>query len=446
MGDVIAGRFELLEPIARGATGTVWRAWDHKYARPCAAKVLRQRDSADLLRFVREQSITATHPHLLTPNGWAAEDAHVVIAMPLATGGTVATALADFGGLGATLVAVILHQVLDGLTALHQAGWVHRDIKPENLIFTGPTTGHPQVQVADFGIALHRDDVRFTRTGLVHGTTGFLAPEVLRGEAVDPAQDVYAAGITALRMLHPEAAGAAAGTVQDITGIDPELTRLLTQMTAADPGQRPTAQQARAQIGAIPGLLDGPMLTMAGEPFEVFDHLGTAVAGAAADHGPSRITAEQPTSPEEPTQVAPAQARDADRPGAAAPRPRRPAPARRRRTRGLITAALSVLALVAGVALIAHALMDSGRPADPEPPPPGTPAEETDPGQDTGSDNPDTGNAPDDEPGSGQDPPGGLPDQPDQPCTWVQENTTTRTPDGHTLTCARQDDGTYAWQ
>ena len=88
MADVIVGRFALIDLIAKGGSGSVWRAWDSKTQEICAAKVLRQRDSADLMRFVREKGVSFDHPHLLTPYGWGAEDEHVVIAMPLVSGGT----------------------------------------------------------------------------------------------------------------------------------------------------------------------------------------------------------------------------------------------------------------------------------------------------------------------------------------------------------------------
>src|SRR5690625_4777801 len=57
MSDVIAGRIELLDPLARGATGSLWRAIDRRHGAICAAKVMRQRDGADVLRFVREQTV-----------------------------------------------------------------------------------------------------------------------------------------------------------------------------------------------------------------------------------------------------------------------------------------------------------------------------------------------------------------------------------------------------
>ena len=100
MSDVIAGRIALLEPLARGASGSLWSAVDRRYGAVCAAKVMRQRDGAEVLRFVREQAVGSAqglgrHPHLLPPYTWVAEDDTVVLVMPLVHGGTLADALAS---------------------------------------------------------------------------------------------------------------------------------------------------------------------------------------------------------------------------------------------------------------------------------------------------------------------------------------------------------------
>ena len=113
--DVIAGRFALCDPLASGGTGTVWRAWDTRENRYCAAKVLRQRDSGDLVRFTREQGVRLAHAHLLTPYSWVAEDSHVLIASELATGGSLSTLLGDWGALSAPTVADVRGGVLDDI-------------------------------------------------------------------------------------------------------------------------------------------------------------------------------------------------------------------------------------------------------------------------------------------------------------------------------------------
>ncbi|MCZ9339811.1 serine/threonine protein kinase, partial [Streptomyces sp. TRM76130] len=87
MGEVFAGRYELVDPIGRGGVGAVWRAWDHRRRRYVAAKVLQQRDAHSLLRFVREQALRIDHPHVLAPASWAADDDKVLFTMDLVTGG-----------------------------------------------------------------------------------------------------------------------------------------------------------------------------------------------------------------------------------------------------------------------------------------------------------------------------------------------------------------------
>ena len=74
MGEVFAGRYEFVDLLGDGGMGTVWRVWDRRERAYRAAKVLKQSDSASLLRFVRETSWRIEHPHVVTPLGWSAED------------------------------------------------------------------------------------------------------------------------------------------------------------------------------------------------------------------------------------------------------------------------------------------------------------------------------------------------------------------------------------
>ena len=89
MGEVFAGRYELLDPIAAGGMGTVWRVLDRTAGDVKAAKMLRQTDAAMLLRFVREQSVRIDHAHVVTPQSWAGVDDRMLFTMPLVRGGSV---------------------------------------------------------------------------------------------------------------------------------------------------------------------------------------------------------------------------------------------------------------------------------------------------------------------------------------------------------------------
>lgn len=201
MGELFAGRYELLDPIASGGMGTVWRVLDHSDGEVKAAKMLRQADAAMLLRFVREQSVRIDHTHVVTPLSWAGVDDRVLFTMPLVRGGSVAGLLKRHGPLAPYWIGHLTDQTLQALEAVHAAGVVHRDVKPANLLLEPTGTGRPHLRLTDFGIAVPTDEPRLTRVAMVIGTPGYMAPEQYGGADPDPAADVYALGVVALEML-----------------------------------------------------------------------------------------------------------------------------------------------------------------------------------------------------------------------------------------------------
>ncbi|HET6738435.1 MAG TPA: serine/threonine-protein kinase, partial [Kribbella sp.] len=275
MADVFAGRFELLDPIGVGGAGTVWRAWDRRQERFCAAKVLRQRDAGALLRFVREQGRRLDHPNVLSPYGWAADDDLALLAMDLVGGGSVDHLVADFGPLPPRLAAELLSQLLGALDKIHTAGVVHRDVKPANLLLETTGTARPMLRLSDFGIAIALGEPRLTVHGTVVGTPGYLAPEALAGAAPSPAQDLYAAGVTAWQLLtgaEPPERGAPPPPPVDA---DDPIWTVVTALTSPDPSTRP--ESAAAALADLAPTLAEPLVlpvrTPDGEVVEVFNHL-----------------------------------------------------------------------------------------------------------------------------------------------------------------------------
>ena len=320
MADVIVGRFALIDLIAKGGSGSVWRAWDSKTQRVCAAKVLRQRDSADLMRFVREKGVSFDHPHLLTPYGWGAEDEHVVIAMPLVSGGTLESIVRSRGPLAEPAVVVILDQLLDGLAMVHSQGWIHRDVKPANLMFEVTGQGWPRSRLADFGIAVHEADVRFTHVGMVNGTPGYMAPELFDLAEPVPSHDVYAAGVVALMALNGPIKlhdGAFRPEELDryLRNVSPKLAAVLRRMLAARPQERfADAPSARAALPRVPA---GYPLTFAdGKPLVITDTLPPLPPDAPGAARPQRPAAAAPMEQIRQGQVARGYAPGAQTPGA----------------------------------------------------------------------------------------------------------------------------------
>ncbi|WP_238160613.1 serine/threonine-protein kinase [Kribbella pratensis] len=270
--EAFAGRYQLIDLVGTGGMGSVWRAWDLRRAAYVAAKVLGQHDAATLLRFVREQSLRIEHPHVVAPHGWAADDDKVVFAMELVRGGSVATLLGDHGPLPQSYVAVLVDQLLHGLSAVHAARVVHRDVKPANLLLDATGTGLPRLRLSDFGVAGLLDEPRMTRHSTILGTPGYLAPEQVAGADPDPRQDLYAVGAVTAELLTGERPGTA-GQLPDLDGALGEFVR---RLTAKNPSERPdsaaSAGRLLAATGAVPPPGTEPWARDPDAP-EVFDQL-----------------------------------------------------------------------------------------------------------------------------------------------------------------------------
>ncbi|WP_281964583.1 serine/threonine-protein kinase [Serinicoccus marinus] len=286
MGEVLGGRYELVDPLGEGGAGVVWRAWDQREERYVAAKVLRQSDAPTLLRFVREQAVRVEHPHVLTPLGWAGDDDRVLIAMPLVRGGSVATLVGDHGPLPTVWVATLLDQLLDALARIHGEGLVHRDVKPANLLLDATGSGLPRLRLADFGIVTGVDDPRLTHVHHAVGTVGYAAPETLRvGWDPDPRADLYAAGLSAAELLLAQRPDAdTVGPLADLLvrqGVDSGLVAVVLDLAAAEPEERYADASAAREALRATGLVASPETWDAGE-VEVFDQVPELPAGWGA--------------------------------------------------------------------------------------------------------------------------------------------------------------------
>ncbi|MEV5578902.1 protein kinase [Streptomyces parvus] len=311
MGEVFAGRYELIDPIGRGGVGAVWRAWDHRRRRYVAAKVLQQSDAHTLLRFVREQALRIEHPHVLAPASWAADDDKVLFTMDLVSGGSLAHVIGDYGPLPPRFVCLLLDQLLSGLSTVHAEGVVHRDIKPANILMEATGTGRPHLRLSDFGISMRKGEPRLTETNYVVGTPGYFAPEQMMGAEPDFPADLFAVGLVALYLLQGQKPDSQAlvehfaehGTPGAPEGIPEPLWQVLAGLLQPDPHARfRTATGARKALTAAVEML--PEAGPDDEPVEVFDQIGPLPAGFGPD-GPVRAPQEPSQQPTEPQAPAP---------------------------------------------------------------------------------------------------------------------------------------------
>ncbi|MGW7073241.1 protein kinase domain-containing protein [Streptomyces sp. NPDC054855] len=290
MGEVFAGRYELVDPVGRGGVGAVWRAWDHRRRRYVAAKVLQQSDAHALLRFVREQALRIDHPHVLAPASWAADDDKVLFTMALVAGGSLAHVIGDYGPLPPRLVCTLLDQLLSGLAAVHAEGVVHRDIKPANILLEATGTARPHLRLSDFGISMRMGEPRLTETNYVVGTPGYFAPEQMLGAEPDFTADLFAVGLVALYLLQgakPDAKAliehfAAHGTPGAPRGVPEPLWQVVATLLQPDPQARfRTATGARKALNSAAELLPEPGPD--DEIVEIFDQLGPLPQGFGPD-------------------------------------------------------------------------------------------------------------------------------------------------------------------
>src|SRR5262245_35132486 len=201
------GLYEIVAPLGAGGMGEVYRARDTRLKRDIAIKVLPDdvASSPDrLARFEREATTVAglNHPNIVTLHSIEEFDGTRFITMELVDGQALSALVAP-GGLPYARVLELAIAIADALAAAHEKGVVHRDLKPANVM----VTREGRVKVLDFGLATFTPPadgqdslaetmtMRLSTAGEVVGTPHYMAPEQVRGAAVDARSDLFSFGI-----------------------------------------------------------------------------------------------------------------------------------------------------------------------------------------------------------------------------------------------------------
>ena len=206
---VLGGRYRLVDRIAGGGMGEVWRGRDDVLGREVAVKVLRRAYADDpvfLARFQAEARHTAnlSHPNIAAvydfgegDAGQPGEPGSPFLVMEHVPGEPLSSLISREGRLDPGRTMHLVGQAALGLQAAHDAGVIHRDVKPGNiLVMPGG-----EVKITDFGIARAANSVPLTQTGAIMGTAYYISPEQASGHSVTPASDVYSLGIVAYECL-----------------------------------------------------------------------------------------------------------------------------------------------------------------------------------------------------------------------------------------------------
>lgn len=256
-GELLAGRYRLLELVGAGGMGMVYRAHDEQLDLPVAVKVLRPglaRDVQRLGRFKQELVLArqVSHPNVVRTHDIGSDGETVFLTMDFVPGRSLADLLLDEEGkLSMEQAVAIARQIASALAAAHEAGVVHRDLKPSNVL----VDESGRAAIADFGIArsLAVTGPGPTLPGTVVGTPDYLSPEQARGAEVDGRADLYALGIILYEMLTgelPFAGGSQAevlaqrvtGTARDLkaTGaaVPRPLAEIVRKLLQRDPARR----------------------------------------------------------------------------------------------------------------------------------------------------------------------------------------------------------------
>ncbi|MEU6035773.1 serine/threonine-protein kinase [Actinomadura sp. NPDC047616] len=248
-GDRI-GHYRVLQTLGEGGMGVVYLAADPE-GRKVAIKVLRPAVAGDTTarrRLAREvDSMRRVHsPHVaeILDADVTAEQPYIVT--QYVPGRTLEEAVEADGPRYGQALQRLAVGLASALSAIHGAGIVHRDLKPGNVMLVDD-----EPIVIDFGIAQAADATRLTATGMVIGTPGYLAPEIIEGEDAGPASDVHAwAGTVAYAATGRPPFGS--GTFEsifykimqgapDLDGVPEALLPVLRSAMARNPAERPTA-------------------------------------------------------------------------------------------------------------------------------------------------------------------------------------------------------------
>ncbi|HEY0137232.1 MAG TPA: serine/threonine-protein kinase [Nannocystis sp.] len=194
-GTKVAGRFVIERPLGAGGMGAVYLARDEQLGEAVALKViagmaLLDPGSAERLRREASMARRISHPNVVRMHDLGEENGLLFVSMEYVAGESLAARIQRLGTLTPLQLRPIVTQLCEGLTAAHGAGVIHRDLKPANVLIDA----NERVKLIDFGIARADLHAGMTATNMVIGTPEYMAPEQVKGGAVDARTDLYALG------------------------------------------------------------------------------------------------------------------------------------------------------------------------------------------------------------------------------------------------------------
>lgn len=397
LGQVVAGRFELIRELGAGSFGDVWLARDREGGRDVALKLLQPQWAASPRVFARFQTeiqvlSVLNHPTIARALGASLDPPSPYLALEFVKGETLYAHLSERARRGEHLplseISAMVREVAEGLDHAHRLGILHRDLKPSNLMLAAaPAPGAPRVRILDFGIAklLELPHDQQTTVGRVMGTDPVLAPEQLRGINVGLRADVFSLGCVAYSLVTSRYAWSrdTAGAPRRFGERKPSSESPLEIARRIAEELRPSASAYRPELPAeVDVVLRRAMATDPGERFASAPLLAEALEAALLHEprlsdetrsvsleGPERrgdgLTAVSPSELEAPRGEEPLSVTD-PRPMVSAPAVQaQPPSAQQRWSRSNVLASAALISVTALLLVLTTSILDAPR-APPE--------------------------------------------------------------------------------
>ncbi len=201
-GSTFAGRYQVIEELAKGGMGRVYKVYDKKINEKIALKLIKVETESDqeaIKRFKNELKLARkiSHRNVCRMFDLGEEGGSNFITMEFVPGEDLKSSLIRMGPLSAAKAIFIARQVCEGLTEAHGLGVVHRDLKPQNIM----VDRKGNARIMDFGIARSLRAEGITDTGVVIGTAEYMSPEQVEGKEVDQRSDIYSLGVIMYEMV-----------------------------------------------------------------------------------------------------------------------------------------------------------------------------------------------------------------------------------------------------
>ncbi len=201
-GDVLGGRYEILQLLGEGGMGAVYKARDRELDRPVALKLIRPELASNpsmLARFKQELLLSrqVTHKNVIRIYDLGDADGVKFITMEFVEGRDLRALIQEKKKFSPEEAVEIMQQICQALEAAHAVGVIHRDLKPQNVM----RESSGRILVMDFGLARTMEGDGMTQVGALVGTMEYMSPEQALAKELDQRSDLFTAGLILYELL-----------------------------------------------------------------------------------------------------------------------------------------------------------------------------------------------------------------------------------------------------